>query len=68
MQAALPYSVFVAGYAHTVSNRLVLADDEGPNGAPVDHVFIDLHAVMASCPTPCVQTGTIRLSHQCMSE
>ena len=45
MQAALPYSVFVAGYAHTVSNRLVLADDEGPNGAPVDHVFIELHAV-----------------------
>lgn len=45
VQVTLPYRTFVAGYAHTVSSQLVLADSEVPNGAPVDHVAIDLHAV-----------------------
>ena len=44
-QAALPYATFVAGYARTVSSRLVIADSEVPNGAAVDRVTVDLHAV-----------------------
>ena len=44
-QAALPYSTFVAGYARTVSSRLVIADSEVPNGDAVDHIAVDLHAV-----------------------
>src|SRR5690348_6678798 len=31
MQAALPYPDFVAGYAHTVTSHLVLADSGVPN-------------------------------------
>ncbi len=44
-QAALPYATFVAGYARTVSSRLVIADSEVPNGTAVDKVAVDLHAV-----------------------
>lgn len=44
-QARLPYATFVAGYAHTVSSRLVIADSEVPNGTKVDHIAIDLHGV-----------------------
>lgn len=45
VQVTLPYRTFVTGYAHTVTSRLVLADSQVPNGTPVDHVAIDLHAV-----------------------
>jgi len=44
-QAALPYSAFVAGYTTTVSSRLVVADSGASNGAPVNAVTVDLHAV-----------------------